>query len=556
MRDQARRPMSNPLSSKRKIGIVILALPILLLLILGLVEFVLIFAAWIMVENSARTAARYAVTGQFNPTYCSQFASFTADPKASASCDLRLNRDELGHEYWVPDAGETPAGLCARIFGGRSLPAVCEHNTDMTFEDVVGAMQDAARLDSIRDIAIRGAPSLLMDRATSDPTARGWFHTEICSSRRYMNPDPPNSSTYRPAYAWNAPDCFRLNYDGSHRGHENDAGGPGDQIIINVLFNHPLITPIRGVSGNVDNWIRLNAVRTMVVERFRTSRVYGLPPLVALFTPTPTSEPQITQTPIPNAIIEAEWPTRMEMGRSDSIRVSLIRAEGHTFIPTVEKIGHIAIAATPIPAGTPEAPLEKAFGQEYEACATANLVGAAFEIRAVATECRSVDQPKVTWEWNIIPRESGTQVVNVSLDVQWKPIKGDRPIKEYQLWRSRIDIVVDKPLVPANVLNVINWGGGFAGLMLTAPWLYEETRKRRSARPRMSNQSHVLFNHLREHFSLEELRTLCFDLDVDYESLPGEGKEAKARELVLYQQRLEKLDQLAEAIRRVRGNVV
>ena len=39
---------------------------------------------------------------------------------------------------------------------------------------------------------------------------------------------------------------------------------------------------------------------------------------------------------------------------------------------------------------------------------------------------------------------------------------------------------------------------------------------------------------LAQRFSLEDLRTLCFDLGVDAETLPGEGKEAKARELVAY----------------------
>ena len=32
-----------------------------------------------------------------------------------------------------------------------------------------------------------------------------------------------------------------------------------------------------------------------------------------------------------------------------------------------------------------------------------------------------------------------------------------------------------------------------------------------------------------EHFDDEELRTLCFDTDVDYDNLRGQGKEAKAR---------------------------
>ena len=37
-----------------------------------------------------------------------------------------------------------------------------------------------------------------------------------------------------------------------------------------------------------------------------------------------------------------------------------------------------------------------------------------------------------------------------------------------------------------------------------------------------------------EHFSDDELRTLCFDLGVDYESLGGEGKEGQARQLVAH----------------------
>lgn len=39
---------------------------------------------------------------------------------------------------------------------------------------------------------------------------------------------------------------------------------------------------------------------------------------------------------------------------------------------------------------------------------------------------------------------------------------------------------------------------------------------------------------LSERFSREELRTLCFDLDVDYDDLPCKGKAGKARELAAY----------------------
>ena len=36
-------------------------------------------------------------------------------------------------------------------------------------------------------------------------------------------------------------------------------------------------------------------------------------------------------------------------------------------------------------------------------------------------------------------------------------------------------------------------------------------------------------------FDVGELQTLCFELGVDYDDLPGSGKADKARELVEYQ---------------------
>jgi hypothetical protein len=53
-------------------------------------------------------------------------------------------------------------------------------------------------------------------------------------------------------------------------------------------------------------------------------------------------------------------------------------------------------------------------------------------------------------------------------------------------------------------------------------------------------------------FNDGELRDLCFDLGVEYENLGGEGKSGKARELVAYCQRRERLPDLEAACRRLR----
>ncbi len=54
-------------------------------------------------------------------------------------------------------------------------------------------------------------------------------------------------------------------------------------------------------------------------------------------------------------------------------------------------------------------------------------------------------------------------------------------------------------------------------------------------------------------YNLEEIRTLCADIGVDYDNLGGEGKEAKARELVAYLKRRNKLDDLVRYIQGDRG---
>jgi hypothetical protein len=54
-------------------------------------------------------------------------------------------------------------------------------------------------------------------------------------------------------------------------------------------------------------------------------------------------------------------------------------------------------------------------------------------------------------------------------------------------------------------------------------------------------------------YNLEEIRTLCSDLAVDYDDLGGEGKTAKARELIAYLRRRNRLDDLIGYLRKDRG---
>lgn len=61
-----------------------------------------------------------------------------------------------------------------------------------------------------------------------------------------------------------------------------------------------------------------------------------------------------------------------------------------------------------------------------------------------------------------------------------------------------------------------------------------------------------LVDSLRTGFNDEELRDLCLALGVDYEGLPGLGKDGKTRELALFMQRRGRLGSLVEQCRRLR----
>jgi hypothetical protein len=56
-------------------------------------------------------------------------------------------------------------------------------------------------------------------------------------------------------------------------------------------------------------------------------------------------------------------------------------------------------------------------------------------------------------------------------------------------------------------------------------------------------------------FSLEEIRTLCFDLGMDYDSVRGEGKSARIRELILALARNGRLPELLAFVQEQRRHV-
>lgn len=69
------------------------------------------------------------------------------------------------------------------------------------------------------------------------------------------------------------------------------------------------------------------------------------------------------------------------------------------------------------------------------------------------------------------------------------------------------------------------------------------------------NELSKLYTVLVERFSTNELKNLCFHLNVDFDVLPGEEKESKTRELLLFLKRRNKIDELISMINRLRPDI-
>lgn len=64
-----------------------------------------------------------------------------------------------------------------------------------------------------------------------------------------------------------------------------------------------------------------------------------------------------------------------------------------------------------------------------------------------------------------------------------------------------------------------------------------------------------LFDQMYEHYNESELKTLCFNLDIDYESLSGLNKIEKTTELILYCERHNQVYELILECKKTRPNI-
>jgi hypothetical protein len=218
-----------------------LILPILLLTVFVIIEAARLLFAWLAVENGARFAIRYAVTGDYDPAHDS-------------------------------------VAQCNSFYSQWGITCVAGEDAKI---------ENAARVMTIEDVATGAASGILLDPSLDVSTGwsqPGYFKVTVCDDpANYTDPNPDNFTT-----DWTAA-CIPA----------DSAGSPGSRIWVTVDFNHRLIVPFL-----TDIWpvLHLTARRDGIVEMFRVSRLVGsggLPtaPGTSTFTPTPSDTPTPSLTP-------------------------------------------------------------------------------------------------------------------------------------------------------------------------------------------------------------------------------------------------------------------
>lgn len=205
-------------------------------------------------------------------------------------------------------------------------------------------------------------------------------------------------------------------------------------------------------------------------------------------------------------LITFEQPEELSYGRSDTIRISLsnMNDERSPCISNSAQDNNVAEGrqtnqATPLPIGTPVAPLNEAYGPQLTACAKVQLRGVGFEIESLEEEsqCKSITgSDLLIWDWSITPKGefNGDQKVIAVVKMEWTTTTDERvTFEESEIWRETMELETKKPIVTLGQINILTLISGLlGGSFFSAPFILdilkrreEKTREEQENKPRI-----------------------------------------------------------------------
>ncbi len=234
-------------------------------------------------------------------------------------------------------------------------------------------------------------------------------------------------------------------------------------------------------------------VPTAVMAAPGTEEPTRLPPATATEYPTayPTTAqlPSPTQAEVPSVptvpelreerMLEVEWPPRMRLGDSDTLRLSLLPSqEGYVVSAEFEEHAVQNSAVT----------VARLAG--YSLWASARVDAAGFLLSPVGDQLRDLPAGSpVTWRWTLTPRSAGRQRVSLVLLLRWIPLDAQPgPVREREVYSRSLTVDVSSFLgltvQQAAVAGFAGLGlGGAFSIPLAAFLLRPKGRRLRSAAP-------------------------------------------------------------------------
>ncbi len=197
-------------------------------------------------------------------------------------------------------------------------------------------------------------------------------------------------------------------------------------------------------------------------------------PALPAATATPVPAPP---RPLPTEVIRADWPERMPLDRSETVRLTLGQAPPP--VQTAVAV-EIVVTATIAPVrGTPAAPLNRAFGGDYAAVAIARLAAAGFDKDALKPDEQPLDAADLTWVWSILPKRPGVYPATVNVEVVWTPRGGGSVIRR-DLWQTDLEIEVVQPWFTIGQFNIMGLLGSSFVIGSLVSFLRQLWQKRRA----------------------------------------------------------------------------
>lgn len=170
-----------------------------------------------------------------------------------------------------------------------------------------------------------------------------------------------------------------------------------------------------------------------------------------------TSPPSLARLDITQTTIKTQFPPKMLKNHSYEVKVFLLSTANGENISNILIEKATVVASNPTPVGTPHTALLNAFGPGYTPYATANLYGGTFTIQAISPAEQSLQQSIIEWDWNITPQDTGQQVLNVDVVLQWKSTLSSTstlPPPTYSIGNPSMLVTVNDPPFSLGSLDI------------------------------------------------------------------------------------------------------